>query len=206
MSKRKSNYIFIACEGHTEAGYLKEIVKRERKPAVKIKFCCLEGEQNPTAFVEKAYSAYIEEIKEFRDTHKLKGKVFVDDSVWCVYDIDNKSPGDIIAFENLAKQKEILTARSHPSIEFWFLLHFISVDLSRQYTQDQAEKELKKEWKKYHKADRSEKTFYLETLDDREEFAEKNADDLRLLHQVNASNITDGPRTYIDILLNLIKH
>lgn len=202
---RKANYIYIACEGHTEAAYLKEIKKREKKMGVEIKFCCLNGEQNPKKFIERAYESYIEEVKSFRETNLLKGKVYQDDRVWCVYDVDNKSVCDILELEQLAREKKMYTAQSNPSIELWFLLHFSDVFYYDSYDQDSVETALKGYWTKYHKADETEKTKYLEVIGSRENGAIERSNRLKAAHEEHVSGDTTGPRTGIDDLLRVLK-
>ena len=201
----KINYLYIVCEGHTEVGYLKEIKKRERKNNIHIEFCCLNGVQNPAIFISKAYESYVKTVKMFRATKNLNGKVYPDDALWCVYDVDNKSDREILEFEKLAKEKDIRTAQSNPSIELWFLLHFKQVQNYEYYTQHTVETELKKYWFQYRKASLNDNTKYLETLNPLEKKAVQNSKYLKQQHENQASLNTQGPRTNIDDLLIKMK-
>lgn len=204
---RKVKYIVVVCEGYTEVAYLNEIKKRERMYRVEVKPICIDGEQKPAAFVEKAYAKYCEIVETFRDLNRLQGKVFPDDELWCVYDVDDKTNGDIISFESLAQARNIKTARSHPSFELWFYLHFADITLSEQYDQACMCDKLKEKWQKYHKARQNELTNmdYLSALNSKESQAIIRAQNLREAHNRLAAEPTAGPRTYVDELVSKLK-
>ena len=205
-ASRKARYVVIACEGYTEQSYFKELKKREKKRGVEVKFFCVEGEQKPIAFLEKAWAFYYENACDFRELNKEKMEIHEDDTIWCIYDVDNKTAGDVTLFEGYASQIGIEVVRSDPSFELWFYLHFADVQIHEKYSQDAMEKQLKLKWRDYKKADSSGATMgYLDLLSSTEILAIDRAKNLRRKHEEAASLPTERPRTYVDIIVEKMK-
>jgi hypothetical protein len=154
MSKSKRiRYILIACEGLTEEAYFREIRLCMRQSTIKVIPICLEGEQRGDKYIEKAWGGYITEVKEFRSTKKLK-RVYIDDEIWCVYDVDNKTLGDIVELEQKANERGMRLIQSNPCIELWFYLHFRDVDSTDQSNQDDFKDRIRSVWPEYSEASR----------------------------------------------------
>lgn len=204
--KRKTKFIAIACEGYTEVVYFNEIIKREKKLKAKAECCCVKGEQDPEKFLNKAWEFYKNQVSTFRSLDENKKNIHEDDCIFCVYDLDNKKKCQVLEFEKLAASRGVNTARSDPSFELWFYLHFKDINYDNTCNQRGIEAELKKVWTKYSKGNSDLKCMnYLEVLNEKENNAIVRAVKLREKHSLEASEEVFGVRTYVDGLLDLIK-
>lgn len=196
-NSKRIRYILIACEGLTEEAYFREIRQFMRQASIKVIPICLDGEQKGEEFVGKAWDGYIAEVKEFRSTRKMK-TVYKDDEVWCVYDVDNKNPGDIIELEQKANERGMRIIQSNPCIELWFYLHFNDVDITDKSNQRAFKAKLKTVWPKYSEAsrDRIARMDYLKTLTEiSREQATERAEKLKKAHVSAARDHKARPST-----------
>src|SRR5690606_17418902 len=119
------------------------------------------------------------------------------DEVWCVFDHEgcNKDSRYDEAV-NLAHKKDIKTAISAPSFEFWYLLHYAYTTKPMKNANDVI-KELEKYIENYDKS----KSYLTETIY-QIETAINNARKVRQ-HNQNSGSIC--PATKVDLLIDKIK-
>lgn len=204
-SKRKIKFIAIACEGYTEVAYFKEVIKREKKLKAKACCTCVDGEQDPENFLDKAWEFYKKEVSSFRLLDEKNKKVHKDDSLFCVFDLDNKTSAQVNEFKRLAALRGVSLIRSDPAFELWFYLHFKDIEYADTCDQNAIFEKLKIEWPKYKKATPDKDMKYLKTLNEKESCAILRVNKIREKHIQEVSPPVFGVRTDVDYLLYFLK-
>ena len=219
-NKREINIIIIACEGITEEKYFREMCDCLRNNSIRICPVCVDGEQRANEFMEKVWKAYLHEA-DFRPRKVVQSrKPYKGDEVWCIYDEDDKSRGNLITFAKLAEQYEFKPIYSLPSFELWFYLHFFSLPINvdglkkllanngikaNTLHQNEMLKLLKTVWSRYKKAKREEQTKYLETLGIKEKEAVLRAVELHRLHTAFADEPYTRPDTNVHEIVERLR-
>lgn len=126
------------------------------------------------------------------------------DHVWVVFDTDTPDQtGRVKQAIELARQHNILTAFSTPSIEFWLLLHF-RYTTGPLLNSAEAEKAVGKAWGTPY--DKREVTFakLWPTLKPNIPEAVKRAEQVRIHHQKGATAFPHNPSTEVDLLVRAL--
>jgi len=222
MSKKKIKLktIVIVCEGQTESNYFNEIRLDIRNNKVKVvPPKNVQGIQSAPEFLNAAWNAYWEEVLTFRSSNVLREKkVYRDDEVWCVFDRDNKTIGEMQEFERLAEAYGFNVISSIPSFELWFYLHFADCPVEKKMLftklQKYGEKELTvaiilsmllEEWPKYHKGSSKKESRYLDILRDNEINAINRSLSMKSKAQELGYNKYTYPVTDVDVLVERLR-
>lgn len=132
--------ILISCEGDnkTEKTYFNNFIDRDKNYIINY---CLGNETDPVNLVKNT----IKEVK--RSELKLKEN----DKAYCVFDTDISQERNIQIekAKKLANKNKIKIITSSPSIEIWFLIHYIYT--TKYFTNEEVIKNLKKYCKNYDK-------------------------------------------------------
>lgn len=117
-TKKPNKTVLLVVEGETEEMYFRDIKAKGRFIGVTVK---------PIKAKHSDAKAIINE--GIKNVSKSKGSQ-VYSSVWCVFDGDTivngteKFQQDVIKLQQKAKENGVKLARSTPSFEVWFLLHY----------------------------------------------------------------------------------
>jgi hypothetical protein len=193
-NKKAGRRVLIVTEGQTEEEYFKALRnwKRLHGLIVVIKPNCTD----PVSLYNVA-----KELKEQEQEKSKTGNITLPyDEVWIVYDLEKpnseRREQSKKVEEKVKSPNKIYVAKSDPSFEFWYILHFEKT--TKSFTgADEAEQHLKKHhWKDYRKA-----ITPTQNILDKTDTAVENA--IWVRKQLESSNSTE-PVTDIDKLVAVI--
>lgn len=90
-------------------------------------------------------------IVDFAINKKASKDLEPNDSVWCVFDVDENTNDKLNEANQLAKKNDITCILSNPSFEIWYLLHHKCT--TKHYSNKELERELKNHLPNYDKND-----------------------------------------------------
>lgn len=218
--KKKPKTIVIVCEGQTEINYFNEIRNDIRNNHVKVvPPKDAHGTQTAKKFIDMAWKAYWAEVHDHRmKSVAKKHQIHPDDEVWCVFDKDKKSIGEMHKFIKLANDYGFRVICSLPAFELWLYLHFADFPSSenalrlklKQYNEHTLlpklmTKMLQDKWPQYHKGRMTEESQYMSVLRNKEDKAIQRAKNMKKRASDDGLDKFTYPFTDVDVLVERLR-
>lgn len=184
---KKTEVLWIICEGETEHYYFQKLKFEERIKRVNI---CTTKKSNALGIVDYAIN-----FAKFDRSFK-KG-----DRIFCIFDRDTNSSEQLHNASLNAKTNGIEIIFSNPQFEIWLLLHYTF--FSQSCEKDVILNRLRKHLPNYHKADPN---IYLKTRE-KISTAAQNSQKLIEMHlkkEVDLVSRDSNPVTLVNRLINVI--
>jgi len=218
--KKKPKTIVIVCEGQTEINYFNEIrceIRNNRVKVVPPKDA--KGIQTAKKFMDMAWDAYWEEVHDHRLKNVAKKhRVHPDDEVWCVFDKDKKTIGEMHKFFKLANDYGFNIACSSPAFELWLYLHFADFSSTESFLRYKRQpsgentlspklmkKMLQDKWPQYHKGRTTENSQYMQVLKNKENKAIQRAKAIKKEARESGLDKFTYPFTDVDTLVERLR-
>lgn len=177
-TKTPKKRIVVVCEGEkTEPMYLKLVNACSEGALVEL-VVVDEPASSPKQLVERACSEKKSAARKAKRTKDPNSEI---DEIWCAFDVDEHPL--IKEASQQASDNGVHLAISNPSIEVWFLLHFI--DQRGYIDRHEALKQLKTHIKGYDKR--------VTTLDDLKDLFDDARERAQMLDTKHAKDQTDFP-------------